>query len=183
MAAAAKNSLGYIIVDGAEGQFRGASLVVDLRGIPMDFRYTDPIRPTRLERILYGNARDVYLREELILESLIGAVETAPQLWVCNDADLLLPLKTISKAKTIFLSPSNHAPLEAVGNVEPTGEAEVVLIQADSVSAPLRAAFPQGARPDEIQQTAALLVEAAVTMELLEPFGRIQKALLSLGEE
>ena len=52
--ASANNNLGYVSVEGAEGQFRGASLVVDQRGIPMDFRYTDPIRPSRLERILYG---------------------------------------------------------------------------------------------------------------------------------
>ena len=180
---APSNSLGYLIIDGSEGQFRGASLVVDLRGIPMDFRYTDPIRPTRLERVLYGNALDVYLREELILQSLLGAVETKPQLWVCSDLDLLAPLKSVGKVKAVFLGPSSHAPLDAVGNVEPVAEGGDVLIQADAVSAPLRAAFPQGARPDEIQGAAALLVEAAKTMELLEPFGRIQKALLSLGEE
>lgn len=178
------SSLGYIIVDGMEGQFRGASLVVDFRGIPMDFRYTDPIRPSRLERILYGSALDVYLREELILESLLGAVEAKPQLWICNDESLVGPLKSVGKVKSLFMAASTHAPLEATGNVEPipTGELEV-LIQADGVSAPLRAAFPEGTRPDEVQQVAGMLVEAAKTMELLEPFGRIQKALLSLAEE
>ena len=40
-----------------------------------------------------------------------------------------------------------------------------------------------GTRPDEVKQVTALLVEAAKTMELLEPFGRIGKALLSLKEE
>ena len=79
---ASNNGLGYIVIDGEEGRFRGASLVVDLRGIPVDFRYTDPIRPTKLERILYGSALDVYLREELILQSLLGAVETKPQVWI-----------------------------------------------------------------------------------------------------
>ena len=176
--ASANNNLGYVSVEGAEGQFRGASLVVDQRGIPMDFRYTDPIRPSRLERILYGSALDVYLREELILQSLLGAVETSPSLWVCNEGDLLVPLKTAGKGRAIFL-----APLEAAGAVEPMGEAEVLLIQADSVSAPLRASFSPGTRPDEIKQVVSLLVEAARTMELLEPFGRIEKALLSLKEE
>ena len=181
--ASANNNLGYVSVEGAEGQFRGASLVVDQRGIPMDFRYTDPIRPSRLERILYGSALDVYLREELILQSLLGAVETSPSLWICNEGDLLEPLKTAGKGRAIFLAPSTHAPLEAAGAVEPMGEAEVLLIQADSVSAPLRASFSPGTRPDEIKQVVTLLVEAARTMELLEPFGRIEKALLSLKEE
>jgi hypothetical protein len=181
---ASNNSLGYIVVEGAEGQFRGASLVVDFRGIPMDFRYTDPIRPTRLEKILYGNALEVYLREELILESLLGAVEMKPLIWISREADLLAPLKAIAKGKVLFLAPSSHPPMEAAGNVESTGESgSVYRIQADSVSAPLRAAFAENTREDEVRQIAGLLVEAAKTMELLEPFGRIQKALISLGEE
>ena len=179
----ATGTLGYIVVDGADGLFRGASLVVDFRGIPMDFRYTDPIKPTRLERILYGNALEVYLREELILESLVGAVEVKPTLWLCRDADLLLPVKTVAKAKALFLSPSTRSPMDAVGNLESVGENGVYLLQADAVSAPLRAAFPENTKEDEVKQTAGLLVEAAKTMELLEPFGRIQKALSSLGEE
>lgn len=181
--AATNNSLGYIVVEGAEGLFRGASLVADFRGIPMDFRYTDPIKPTRLERILYGNALEVYLREELILESLIGAVEVKPTLWICREPDLLAPLKRITKGKVLFLAPSSHSPLDAAGSVENTGETGVYMIQADSVSAPLRAAFSEGAKEDEVKQAAGILVEAAKTMELLEPFGRIQKALTSLGEE
>ncbi|MBR1672802.1 MAG: hypothetical protein IJ702_07735 [Fretibacterium sp.] len=180
---AASSSLGYIIVDGVEGQIRGASLVVDLRGIPMDFRYTDPIRPSRLERVLYGSALDTYLREELVLQSLLGAVEVKPQLWLCNDLDLVAPLKETGKVRAAFVAASSHAPLEAVGNIEPANEPNAILLQADAVSAPLRVAFPPASRPDEAQQAAGLLVEASKTMELLEPFTRIQKALLSLGEE
>jgi hypothetical protein len=166
-----------------DGLFRGASLVVDFRGIPMDFRYTDPIRPSRLERILYGNALDVYLREELILESLIEAVEVKPTLWICRDADLVVPLRSQTKGKSVFLSPSGRSPMEAAGEVENTGEEGIYMIQADSVSAPLRAAFPGSAKEDEVRQIAGVLVDAAKTMELLEPFGRIQKALVSLTEE
>ena len=81
------------------------------------------------------------------------------------------------------MASSSHAPLEAVGNIESAAEPNSVLLQADSVSAPLRLALPPSSRPDEAQQTAGLLVEAAKMMELLEPFGRIQKALLSLNEE
>ena len=181
--AVTSNSLGYIVVDGADGLFRGASLVTDFRGIPMDFRYTDPIKPSRLERILYGNALEVYLREELILESLIGAIEVKPTLWVCREADFLAPLKSITKGKVIFLAPSTHSPLDATGNLEGGGENGVYMIQADAVSAPLRVAFPENTREDEVKQVAGTLVDAAKTMELLEPFGRIQKALVSLGEE
>ena len=39
------------------------------------------------------------------------------------------------------------------------------------------AEFPGGVRPEEVQQTAAALTEAAVTMNVLEPFSRVEKAL------
>lgn len=181
--AAVNNALGYILIDGADGLFRGASLVVDYRGIPMDFRYTDPIKPSRLERILYGSALDVYLREELILESLIKAIEVTPTLWICKEPDLITPLKKVTKTKVVLIAPSTRAPLEAAGSVEASGENGVYMVQADSVSAPLRVAFPENTREDEVKNVASLIVEAAKTMELLEPFGRIVKALTSLGEE
>jgi len=180
--AVSSGNLGYIAIDGAEGLFRGASLVVDFRGIPMRFYYTDPIKPSRLERILYGSALEVYLREELILESLLNAVEVKPSLWICRDPDLLGPLKSLSKGKVLYLTSSHRSPMDAAGNVESTGEPWVYLVQADSVSAPLRVVFPENTKEDEVKQTAAVLVDAAKTMELLEPFGRIQKALV-LEEE
>ena len=175
------NSLGYIIIDGAEGQIRGASLVTDLRGIPVDFRYTDPIRPTRLERILYGNALDTYLKEELILESLLDSVEVNPQLWVCVDEEILNPLKTNAKVKAVLLNQSNHDPLDAPGHIENTSEANTFLLQADEAGAPLKLKFPTETRPDEMKLSAAILIDAAKTMELLEPLTRIQKALISLA--
>jgi hypothetical protein len=176
--------LGYIVVEGAEGLFRGASLVVDFRGIPLDFRYTDPIRPTRLEKILYGSAMEVYLREELVLDSLVRAVEVKPPVWICRDSDLVAPLKNLSRGKVLCLSMTNRAPMDAVGSVESTGESGVVYaVQVDAVSAPLRAEFAPNTREDEVRQTAATLVDAAKTMELVEPFGRMQKALASIGEE
>lgn len=181
--AAANNSIGYIVVDGSDGFFRGALLVVDYRGIPLDFRYTDPIRPSKLERILYGNALEVYLREELILESLVRSAEVKPTLWICREADLLAPLKAFTKGKVLFLSLSGRAPMDVTGNVEASGEDDTYMIQADAVSAPLRAVFSAQTKEDEVRQVSGMLVEAAGTMELLEPFGRIQKALASLGEE
>jgi hypothetical protein len=126
---------------------------------------------------LYGSALEVYLREELILESLLGAVEVKPALWICREPDLIAPLKSQTKGKVLFLAQSGRSPMDAAGNVESTGEPCVYMIQADSVSAPLRVVFPENTKEDEVKQTAGVLVEAAKTMELLEPFGRIQKAL------
>ncbi|MBQ9418811.1 MAG: hypothetical protein IJU31_00375, partial [Synergistaceae bacterium] len=175
--ASQNNSLGYIIIEGSETMIRGAALVTDAKGFPLDFARTEPLRPDHLARILYGESFGKYAKEKLILESLLDAVEIQPQLWICNDSDLLAPLRINSKIKTVMLEESPHVPLDAVGHVETTAEPGVFFIQVDPNGAPLRAEFADGTRPEEVQQTAACLSEAAASMTILEPFGRLQKAL------
>ncbi|MBQ6775308.1 MAG: hypothetical protein IJP53_02520 [Synergistaceae bacterium] len=175
--ASQNNSLGYIIIEGTESQIRGAALVTDVKGFPLDFARTDPLRPDALARILYGESFGKYAKEKLILESLLDAIEIQPQLWICNDGDLLAPLRITSKIKTVMLDESPHVPLDAPGHVETTAEPGVFFMQADPSGAPLRAEFPDGTRPEEVQQVAACLAEAAASMVILEPFNRLQKAL------
>ena len=178
--ASQNNLLGYMVIEGTEGQLRGIALVTDSRGIPSDFRYTDLIRPKKLERILYGASWDTYFKQEIIPESILDVIE-APQIWICNDSDLLLPLRELSKAKTVMLEESPHVPLDAAGTIENMAEPGVYLIQADPHGNPLRAEFPEGVRSDEVQQTAAKLTEIAETMNLLEPFTRIQRLMSALA--
>ena len=181
---AAGKNLGYVLVDGAEGTFRGAVLVTDFRGIPADFRYTDPITPSKIEKILYGNALDVYIKEELILESLVRAVEVPPVLWICRDGELLDSLAKLAKSKTVLLAPTARSPLDATGDLEKQNDPGSYIVQADGVSAPLRFTLPgEKGREEDARSAASILVEAAATMDLLEPFSRMGKALNALGEE
>lgn len=174
---ASTNTLGYIIIEGSETLIRGAALVTDAKGFPVDFVRTEPLRPDQLARILYGESFGKYAKEKLILESLLDAVETDPQLWICNDIDILTPLRENSRIKTVLLDESPHVPLDAAGHIEATADPGVFLIQAEPNGNPLRAQFPQGVRPEEVQQTAAVLTEAAATMNVLEPFTRLGKAI------
>ena len=177
---ASNNSLGYMVIDGENGQLRGIALVTDARGIPIDFRYTDLIRPKKLERILYGDSWITYFKQEIIPESILDVIES-PQLWICSDNDLLTPVRTLSKVRTVLLEESPHVPLDAAGTIENLAEPGAFLIQADPHGNPLRAEFPANVRSDEVQQTAALLTEYAQTMSLLEPFGRIQRLMSALA--
>ncbi len=124
--------------EAGERQFRGAVLLTDHRGIPRDFRYTDPISPSRVEKVLYGGALDVYLKEEVILGSLLGAVELRPALWFCRDRELLRSFRSRVSSPVLVLQESPHAPLDHVGEVLPQGEGSVFLVQARRLPRPLR---------------------------------------------
>lgn len=177
---ASQNTLGYLVIDGAEAQLRGIALITDSRGIPIDFRYTDLIRPKKLERILYGDAWNTYFKQEIILESILEAVE-APSIWICQDNELLNPLRTLSKVKTVLLEESPHVPLDAPGSMENTADPGVFLLQADPHGSPLRAEFPESTRSDEVQQVGSMLTDYAATMNLLEPFSRLQRLVAALA--
>ena len=179
--ASQNNLLGYIVIEGGEGQLRGIAIITDNRGIAVDFRYTDLIRPKKLERILYGDSWNTYIKQEVILESIVDAVEETPQLWICNDREILTPLRELSKVKTVLLEESPHVPLDAPGSMENTAEPGAYQIQADPHGNPLRAEFPDGVRSDEVQQVGAMLTEFAETMTLLEPFTRIQRLMSALA--
>lgn len=176
-----KQFLGYLTIETKDHYFRGAALVTDARGIPADFRYTEPVRPTRLERILYGGALDIYLREEIILENLLNAVEIKPSLWLVEEKDLIHPVQRQSKLPVMAITTSGRSPMEQRGQLEPTAEQGVFLFQADNISAPLRL-IVSDENASKISQLAETLVAAAEEMELMEPFSRITRAFDAIAE-
>lgn len=173
--------LGYMLIEGNESALRGVALITDTRGIPKEFVRTDPLRPETLDRILYGESFSAYAKQSLILENLLDAVSNDPQLWICNDDEILEPLRNVSRIKSVMLEESPHVPLDAPGHIETSAEPNVYLIQANMNGAPLRAEFPDGTRSDEVEQSAVILTEAAVSMNILEPFTRLQKAISYLA--
>ena len=177
-----KQLIGYITVETRENYFRGAALVTDPRGIPADFRYTDPVRPTKLERILYGGALDIYLREEVILENLLNAIEAKPSLWLVEEDELIVPVQKTSRLPVIAIQQTQRSPLEQSGHYEPTGERGVFIFQADNISAPLRLTVSEE-NISQIAQFAQNLAQTAENMELLEPFSRMSKAIEAVEAE
>lgn len=176
-----KQLIGYLTVESKDNYFRGAALVTDQRGIPADFRYTEPVRPTKLERILYGGALDIYLREEVILENLLGAIEAKPSMWLVDSDELIKPVQKIAKLPAMALEASQRSPLEQSGQYEATGEKGVYIFQADNISAPLRLTVSDD-NIAKIAQLTQALQAAAEEMELMEPFARMSKAIDAVSD-
>ncbi|MCD6550718.1 hypothetical protein, partial [Thermotoga sp.] len=72
-----------------DGKFVGGLLVVDERGIPLEFKYTEPVTPNELQRILYGGSLDIYLKTELISKTLLRKMEKNPDFIFVRDPELL----------------------------------------------------------------------------------------------
>jgi hypothetical protein len=76
--------LGYREFDDGEA-YRGAILVTDEWGKPLEFRCTAPVRPTQLQRTLYGKSLLPHVLTELIGAPLISAVREKAQLILIAD--------------------------------------------------------------------------------------------------
>ncbi|MBR1487161.1 MAG: hypothetical protein IJ597_07910, partial [Synergistaceae bacterium] len=60
---------------------------------------------------------------------------------------------------------------------EATADPGVLMIQVGVNGAPFRAEFPENTRSEEVQGIAAILAFSATSMDVLEPFTRLEKAL------
>ncbi len=69
--------------------FRGGCLVTDLETKPVEFRCTAAIRPTDLQRMLYGKKLMEYVSNDLVGIPIIKALQSKPILVLVRKPDLL----------------------------------------------------------------------------------------------
>jgi hypothetical protein len=72
-----------------DGSIRGGVLITDLETRPYEFRVTSPVKPTPLQRILYGRTLLDYVYGDLICLPLIRAVKEKLSLVIVRHENLL----------------------------------------------------------------------------------------------
>ena len=79
-----------------DGSIRGGILVTDMETRPYEFRVTTPVKPTSMQRILYGKTLSEYVYGELIAFPLVKAVKEKISLVVVKNENLLIMRPKIS---------------------------------------------------------------------------------------
>jgi hypothetical protein len=144
--------LGYLLMSmPLPNTYVGGLMVTDYRGLPVAFQYTEPIQPNSIQQILYGQVLSRYIKQEVILETLMGSLQEDLHCLLVSDDQLLgatLSAKSANKSggKTKALppivrisEPSSANRLSAAGAVslqsagdcllQPTAEANPVRLQ------------------------------------------------------
>ena len=80
--------IGYITSLKIGEKYIGGVMVVDKQSIPAEFKYSDPIIPTQIQRIIYGKSLETYLTKEIIGRTLVNSLENKPELFVTENPDL-----------------------------------------------------------------------------------------------
>ncbi|HSA07557.1 MAG TPA: hypothetical protein P5556_10310 [Candidatus Gastranaerophilales bacterium] len=156
--------------------YLGAILITDYKGFPLEFRYTDPIAPTKIQQILYGEGLEKYLKIDVITDSLIKALSEDISILFVQDEDLLE-----YKSKDLFilrLSSTKSTPLSSVGDIQKIKKNEV-LLQTAHAQTPVRLLFREDfeCEGEKFNQIIDKLVKAGAFIDVDEPLTRVAKTL------
>lgn len=154
--------------------FIGGLLTVSELGLPTEFHYSDPIRPSRLQLSLYGTTLGRYLMVDVVGKGLLDASQArnAPVVVGHNE---LLGLATKTKRALCKLTATNLRPLGDIGEIR-ENNVEEFTAQLSEVQSPYgfrifdRVNFP-------VDQVLPTFIECAARFDLLEPLGRVKRTL------
>ena len=150
--------IGYISVEIENEKHTGGIIIVDDRGIPVEFKYTEPVQPTQLQKIIYGKSLEEYLHVEIIAKSLLSKVENKPAVFLTND------MKLIEAGEEVFYITRTVD--------DSTAEEGEYVISAPGMKYRL---IGKGALSEE---TLKEIENFAEHFDILEPFQRLHKALV-----
>jgi hypothetical protein len=102
---------------------RGAFVTTDVLTKPLEFRCTTPIRPTKLQKILYGDSLREHLLVELIAVPLFQAAKEKPAVVLVTDSSFL-PLRRKFEVPVLWVG--KHADAASVLPQEANAEDHVV---------------------------------------------------------
>ena len=159
----------------------GGVMVTDHRGLPIEFRYSEPIQPTKIQQVLYGQVLSTYIKEEVILDTLMKGVNAKFDCLVVEDESLLnYPLKG---GAIVRMTETNSPVMEGLGQTETISNNEI-LIQASQQNPPIRIHYnpssQEGSSPGRPYQS---ILDALHQMDVVEPMKRIGKALELICQE
>lgn len=111
--------IGFVLVVGRDFSgthgFIGAYMVTNEKGYPQEFRITTPVKPTAIQRAIYGDELHAYVSQELVAAALLKDAEVPVELIVIQDGPLRtfvppnqLPLAILARSDGVTIGVSDH---------------------------------------------------------------------------
>jgi hypothetical protein len=171
-----RRQIGYFCYLAIEKKHLGGVLVTSQIGVPMEFKYTEPVATTKLHKILYGASLEKYLHETVIRDRLSREIRSVPEYFVTSyDEREFLGQMAGKEMMALQLFPSTQK--DSTGPFTRVRDKEAIVELEDGPL--LRVAF--STVDDAVQRSMAIwLQEIARTMDVMEPLDRVVNALNSL---
>jgi len=156
---------------------RGAFLLTDTDTKPLEFRCTNPIRPTSLQTVLYGQMLQRHIMVELIGMPLVNSLKQPPSVVLVQDEDLLwlrpgvsIPVVQIAKESAISVE-GNGAGSRAAMLSSNSGKFDSVVLLAHKEFG------------HDIGSVSPILIQVFNRFDLVEPFQRVVAALEQVHQQ
>jgi len=161
--------------------YLGAILVTDLQGIPQEFRCTHPVKPTAIQKPLYGDTLEPYIGINLCGIPLIESIKNKPSLIMVHK-ESLLGVRIASPCPVIFVRRAG----EAI-DIKPSDSSETTL-RRERIDCPTGRFQPIILAPhpdfnDDITSARETLERIFSRLDPLEPFERMAKAIEVLAKQ
>lgn len=165
----------------AHDGYLGAILVTDLHGIPQEFRCTHPVKPTPVQKPLYGDTLQPYIGVNLCGIPLTESIKNKPALIIVRD-EFLLNVRTETPCPVVFLRRAGEAidvttaddsaiALKRVRIECSTGKFQPIVI----------ASHPSF--DEDVAATRVTIDRIFSSFDPIEPFERIEKAIEILAKQ
>ena len=170
--------LGFLTVEDVDDgdSFIAAWMVTDGRGYPLEFRATTPVRPSLVQKTLYGAKLEHYIGIELCGQQLIQqsqrkpALVLVPETWLLDLADAVeVDMAAIWRAGESLKADEEETDRGVRGTV--SGANSSVVYQMKLADSSL-----EGDRLEQLEQCAS-------SFDVVEAFERMRTALELLAKE
>lgn len=172
-----KFKIGYFCSYKIEEQYIGGIMVTDHQSIPLEFKYTEPIRPTKIHKIIFGKVLEKYIGEEVIKKNLLKEIKQIPSILFVSELELLGE-DPVNRVPMVALQTTTLPGLNAVGEFQRVKEKEVI-VQPSISKTPLKLTF-FSPEPDVQEKLMTILRSLIDRIDIFEPFSRVETALKSL---
>lgn len=168
----------YLLTLFENNAYLGGVMITDHHGVPLDFKYTDPTVPTKVQRILYGKVLEQYVRYDVIVGALCKDLEHQPSFFVVSQHQLFDIAEVNNNLTLVSLQRTQFNPLGEKGTVTRSKDNEV-LVQGWSDPSPLRVVFGKST-PDVQEGIIKDVLSLSKHMDVVEPLERVETVLKTL---
>lgn len=139
----------------AAGAFIGALMLTDSRARPLHFAFVSPIRPTKIQRILYGSTLDEHVSVDVIGKKLLADLPIVPDVLLVDTQDLIAVRRIVDMPTAFLRRADGDAPASSLSSLQ----------------------YDTGANTDDQEDIGQILASLEMQVDLVEPFQRMREAL------
>jgi hypothetical protein len=148
-------------------------MVTDLRGYPLEFRVLTPVKPTPLQRVLFGEGLERYIGVELCGKQLIQGIQRKPAIQLLDRKELLALGLEFPGTILYLRRPGDQVSVRT--SVEQRGEEGRLEASTGSFQPVVwEAAF---AAEEKKREALSLLLVCSQNFDLMEAFTRMRTAV------